>query len=86
METEKKGWKFYSGIALFVYSFISSFCSTLLLLFNIPISELLTFIGVFVATEYIAFIASIALLWKTIIQAIKTKIFKLSSFLFNDRR
>ena len=80
MEPEKKGWRFYLGLALFVYSFIPSFCSTLLLLFNIPISELITFIGVFIATGYIAFFASIALLGKTIILAVKSKLFSLLKF------
>jgi hypothetical protein len=80
MESEKNGWKFYLGIVLFVYSFIPSICSTLLLLFDIPVSELLTFVVFVIATGYVAFFASIALLGKTIIAAIKSKLFSFLKF------
>ena len=83
MDAIKKGLKFYLGIALFVYSFIPSVLSWILVFSGISFGELFTFIVVFVVSGQIAFIISIVLLGKTVIQIIKSKFydyFKLNCF------
>jgi len=82
MSTEKRCWKFYLGVALFVYSFIPSSCSGLLFLLNVPMKAHLTEITIFIASGQIAFLISITLLGKTIIQAFKAKFYDLFKLKF----
>ncbi len=75
MDTVKKDWKFCLGIILFIYSFIPSIFSWILVFSGIPFGEYFIFVVVFVASGQIAFIISIALLGKTVIQMIKSKFY-----------
>ncbi|EKE01320.1 MAG: hypothetical protein ACD_21C00160G0003 [uncultured bacterium] len=72
--TIEKNWKYYLGIALFLYSFAPYVVGAVLFSLHIPKTSLLTILGAFIVSSEIAFVASIALLGKEFISAIKYKI------------
>lgn len=76
MGTENK-WKYRLGMTLFIGSFAPYFVGAILFLFHIQLPNQLTFFGVLIAVSELAFIASIALLGKEFIKAIKAKIHKI---------
>jgi hypothetical protein len=69
----EKGWKYYLGITLFVYSFIPYCISGLLLFFGIPLGEMMAFIGVFIVSAEVSFALSVVLLGKTVVMALRAK-------------
>jgi len=73
----KRDWKYYLGITLFVYSFLPYCVAGILLFFHMPIARLLKLLGIFIASAEISFVASAALLGKTVIEAIKSKIYSI---------
>jgi hypothetical protein len=68
-----KGWRYYLGIAFFVYSFLPYCFAGFLMLLNIPTEKFLTISGVLIISAEISFVLSTLLLGKTVIQAIKSK-------------
>lgn len=74
METGRKDWKYYLGLALFVYSFLPYCVGGALLFFKIPLGKLFSLLGIFIASAEIAFVLSAILLGKTVFEAIKARI------------
>lgn len=70
----KKDWKYYAGLALFIYCWIPYLASALILILHIPIDKSLAAIGVFVVSAEIAFALSVVLLGKPFIALIKSKV------------
>ena len=71
----KKGWKYYLGLCLFIYSFIP-ICSMVLLPFlGLPLAESGAFAIVFLGTGEISFYISVALLGKQLIMTLRKKVF-----------
>lgn len=70
----EKNWKYYLGIALFVYSFLPYFVAVALFFLHMPITKLLAFLGVFIVSAEVSFIVSAALLGKTVIEYIKARL------------
>jgi len=69
----EKNWKYYTGITLFIYSFIPYGVAVALLFLHIPLVKLLAMLGVFIASAEIAFLVSAVLLGKTIIESVKSR-------------
>ncbi len=70
----EKNWKYYTGITLFIYSFIPYLVAATFLFLHIPTAKLLVILGIFIASAEISFLVSAALLGKVIIEAIKSKL------------
>jgi len=75
----KKGFKYYTGLVLFIYSFAPYVAAAILPLFSISGSDTVAVMTVTIVSGEVAFFISIALLGKTIIHRMKAffrKIFK----------
>lgn len=70
----ERNWKYYLGITLFIYSFLPYCVAGILLFFRMPIAKFLKLLVIFIASAELSFAASAALLGKTVIEAIKSKI------------
>ena len=68
-----KDWKYYTGLILFIYSFVPYIVSGLIFFFKIPIGEVIGIIGVFLGSAELAFAISVILLGKPFIQLLKAK-------------
>lgn len=73
----KKDWKFYLGIVLFIYSFIPYIISSLLPFWGMSVEKLLTIITTLIISAEIAFIISIVLLGKIFVEKFQEKLKKL---------
>jgi len=69
----KKDWKYYLGIALFIYSWIPYIATGIIFFFKIPIGQIIAIVGGFLTSAEIAFAISVVLLGKTFIKLIKAK-------------
>ena len=68
-----KDWKYYTGLILFVYSFIPYVVSGLIFFFKISVGEIIGILGVFLGSAELAFAISVVLLGKPFIQLLKAK-------------
>jgi len=69
----KKDWKYYLGMTLFIYCWIPYIVSGAVLFFNIPLGKLIGIMAAFIASSEISFAISVVLLGKPFIQMLKAK-------------
>ena len=69
----KKDWKYYLGIALFIYSFLPYIATGIIFFFKIPMGQIIAIVGGFLTSAEVAFAISVVLLGKTFIKLIKSK-------------
>ena len=70
----KKDWKYYVGMTLFIYCWIPYIVSGMLLFFKIPLGKLLGIMAAFIASSEISFAISVVLLGKTFVKLLEAKI------------
>lgn len=73
-QKNKKGWKYYLGMTLFIYCWIPYIVSGAVLFFNIPLGKLIGIMAAFIASSEISFAISIVLLGKPFIKMLKAKL------------
>jgi hypothetical protein len=78
----KKGWKYYLGLSLFIYSFVPIALVFILPFIGFSLAEAGAFAFVLLSTGEIAFLVSVALLGKELLAKLKKKflsVFRVSS-------
>jgi hypothetical protein len=73
-QKNKKDWKYYLGMTLFIYCWIPYIVSGAVLFFNIPMGKLIGIMAAFIASSEISFAISVVLLGKPFIQMLKAKL------------
>jgi hypothetical protein len=74
VDAMKKNWRYYLGLALFFYSFLPISVVAILPFLGMSLAESGTFAVAFLVTAEVAFMASVALLGKEFLAALKRRI------------
>jgi len=75
VETIKKDWKYYLGLALFVYCFLPLLTVEFVALLPLSTEQAVVFGAIYVGSGEVAFLLSLALLGKPFVNALKERVF-----------